>query len=49
LLETATEMFYTDSIRATGVDTSVKRAGVSKPTLYARFGSALWSPTTAAQ
>ncbi|MBO0883667.1 MAG: TetR/AcrR family transcriptional regulator, partial [Mycobacterium sp.] len=39
LLETATEMFYADGIRATGVDTLVKRAGVSKPTLYAQFGS----------
>lgn len=39
LMETATEMFYTDGIRATGVDTLVKRAGVSKPTLYAQFGS----------
>lgn len=39
LLETATELFYTEGIRATGVDTLVKRAGISKPTLYAQFGS----------
>lgn len=39
LLRTATEVFYAEGIRATGVDTLVARAGVSKPTLYARFGS----------
>lgn len=39
LLEVATEVFYTEGIRATGVDALVKRAGVSKPTLYAQFGS----------
>ncbi|MFJ9412407.1 TetR/AcrR family transcriptional regulator [Streptomyces sp. NPDC101393] len=39
LLEVATEVFYTEGIRATGVDTLVKRAGVSKPTLYAQFES----------
>lgn len=39
LLEVATEVFYTEGIRATGVDTLVERAGVSKPTLYAQFGS----------
>lgn len=39
LLEVAAEVFYTEGIRATGVDTIVKRAGVSKPTLYAQFGS----------
>jgi AcrR family transcriptional regulator len=39
LLRTATEVFYAEGIRATGVDTLVARAGVSKPTLYAQFGS----------
>lgn len=39
LLQTATEVFYADGIRATGVDTLAARAGVSKPTLYAQFGS----------
>jgi AcrR family transcriptional regulator len=39
LLEVAAEVFYAEGIRATGVDTLVARAGVSKPTLYAQFGS----------
>ena len=39
LLHTATEVFYAEGIRATGVDTLAARAGVSKPTLYAQFGS----------
>jgi AcrR family transcriptional regulator len=39
LLKVATEVFYAEGIRATGVDALVKRAGVSKPTLYAQFGS----------
>ncbi|WP_433442940.1 TetR/AcrR family transcriptional regulator [Nonomuraea sp. CA-141351] len=39
LLEVATEVFYAEGIRATGVDTLVARAQVSKPTLYAQFGS----------
>jgi AcrR family transcriptional regulator len=39
LLEVATEVFYVEGIRATGVDALVERAGVSKPTLYAQFGS----------
>jgi AcrR family transcriptional regulator len=39
LLQTATEVFYAEGIRATGVDTLAARAGVSKPTLYAQFGS----------
>ncbi|MFC4011243.1 TetR/AcrR family transcriptional regulator [Nonomuraea purpurea] len=39
LLEVATDVFYAEGIRATGVDTLVERAGVSKPTLYAQFGS----------
>jgi AcrR family transcriptional regulator len=39
LLDAATEAFYADGIRAIGVDTITERAGVSKPTLYAQFGS----------
>ncbi|MFL6074949.1 MAG: TetR/AcrR family transcriptional regulator [Mycobacteriales bacterium] len=39
LLAVATEVFYAEGIRATGVDALVERAGVSKPTLYAQFGS----------
>lgn len=39
LLRTATEVFYAEGIRATGVDSLVARARVSKPTLYAQFGS----------
>ncbi len=39
LLDTATELFYTEGIAATGVDKVVARAGVSKPTLYAHFRS----------
>lgn len=39
LLETASALFYTRGITATGVDTVVAAAGVSKPTLYAHFGS----------
>jgi AcrR family transcriptional regulator len=35
----AAEVFYAEGIRATGVDTLAERAGVSKPTLYAQFGS----------
>lgn len=39
LLDTATELFYTEGIAATGVDKVVARSGVSKPTLYAHFRS----------
>lgn len=39
LLAVAADAFYAEGITATGVDTLVARAGVSKPTLYARFGS----------
>jgi len=39
LLDVAAEVFYAEGIRATGVDTLVERARVSKPTLYAQFGS----------
>lgn len=39
LLETAAGAFYAEGIHAVGVDTVTARAGVSKPTLYAQFGS----------
>ena len=39
LLGAASELFYADGIAATGVDDVVRAAGVSKPTLYAHFGS----------
>jgi AcrR family transcriptional regulator len=39
LLNVATEVFYTEGIRATSVDTLAERSGVSKPTLYAQFAS----------
>lgn len=38
LLEAASELFYREGIRAVGVDTISERAGVSKRTLYNRFG-----------
>jgi AcrR family transcriptional regulator len=38
LLETASDLFYREGIRAVGVDTISERAGVSKRTLYNRFG-----------
>lgn len=39
LIDTAAQLFYAHGILATGVDTVVARAGVSKPTLYRHFGS----------
>ena len=39
LLQAAEDLFYRQGIVATGVDTLVESAGVSKPTLYAQFGS----------
>ena len=38
LLEVAADLFYREGIRAVGVDTISQRAGVSKRTLYNRFG-----------
>ena len=38
LLEAASDLFYREGIRAVGVDTISARAGVSKRTLYNRFG-----------
>ena len=39
LLDTAGRLFYAEGIAATGVDKIVARSGISKPTLYAHFGS----------
>lgn len=39
LLNAASALFYDDGIGATGVDDVVRAAEVSKPTLYAHFGS----------
>jgi AcrR family transcriptional regulator len=39
LLATAVELFHTDGIRATGVDTLVRRAGFTKPILYRHWPS----------
>jgi len=38
LLGAASDLFYREGIRAVGVDTVSERAGVSKRTLYNRFG-----------
>ena len=38
LLGAASDLFYREGIRAVGVDTISERAGVSKRTLYNRFG-----------
>ena len=37
LLDTASELFYREGIRAIGVDTIVERSGVGKATLYRHF------------
>lgn len=39
VLEAATELFYDQGIAAVGVDAVAARAGVTKKTLYDRFGS----------
>ncbi len=39
LLDSAGRLFYAGGITATGVDSVVRDAGVTKPTLYAHFGS----------
>src|SRR4051794_28871643 len=39
LLDAGARLFYEDGITATGVDAVVRAAGVTKPTLYAHFGS----------
>jgi len=39
LVETATELFYQEGIRAIGIDTVIERSGVSKSSLYRTFPS----------
>ncbi len=39
ILETATELFYRDGIRAVGIDTIIARSGVAKMSLYRNFAS----------
>lgn len=39
ILKTANALFYAESVNAIGVDRIVAESGVSKPTLYAQFGS----------
>jgi AcrR family transcriptional regulator len=39
LLDSAGRLFYDDGITATGIDSVVRTAGVTKPTLYAHFRS----------
>lgn len=39
LLATAQGLFYENGLAATGVEAVIEAAGVSKPTLYAHFGS----------
>lgn len=39
VLDAAAELFYSQGINAVGVDLIAKRAGVTKKTLYDRFGS----------
>jgi AcrR family transcriptional regulator len=39
VLAVASEVFYREGIRSTSVDSVVARSGVSKPTVYAQFGS----------
>ena len=39
ILRTASEMFYRDGIRAVGVDSIAAEAGVTKKTLYEKYGS----------
>ncbi|WP_210604352.1 TetR/AcrR family transcriptional regulator [Brevibacterium oceani] len=39
ILQTATALFYAEGVNAIGVDRIVAESGVSKPTLYAQFGS----------
>src|SRR3979490_3225285 len=39
ILETASELFYKQGIRAVGVDLVVEKAGVAKTSLYRHFGT----------
>jgi AcrR family transcriptional regulator len=39
ILETASEMFYRDGVRAVGIDAVIERSGVAKMSLYRNFPS----------
>jgi Bacterial regulatory proteins, tetR family len=39
ILEIADQLFYSQGIRAVGVDTIVAQSGAAKTTLYAHFGA----------
>jgi AcrR family transcriptional regulator len=39
ILDVARDLFYREGIRAIGVDEIVRRAGVTKPSLYRSFSS----------
>jgi AcrR family transcriptional regulator len=39
ILETATELFYREGVRAIGIDTIIARSGVAKMSLYRNFAS----------
>src|SRR5260221_597681 len=39
ILETATDLFYREGIRAVGIDTIIARSGVAKMSLYRNFAS----------
>src|SRR5438046_7493088 len=39
ILDTASEMFYRDGIRAVGIDAIIARSGVAKMSLYRNFPS----------
>ena len=39
ILDTASEMFYRDGIRAVGIDAIIARSGVAKMSLYRNFSS----------
>src|SRR6516162_9521809 len=39
ILETASEMFYRDGVRAVGIDAIIARSGVAKMSLYRNFPS----------
>src|SRR5438045_7861775 len=39
IIETASEMFYRDGIRAVGIDAIIARSGVAKMSLYRNFSS----------
>src|ERR1700758_1596222 len=39
ILDTASDLFYTQGVRAVGVDLVVEKAGVAKTSLYRHFGT----------